>query len=73
MFHQTLEFLNGKCIGIIGAGKLGKSIALALIQCGFPKEQIIISCRGNEETIEKMKSLNLYHNLEISSIIITIF
>lgn len=45
--------LKGKTVGIIGFGHLGASLAAPLVKNGFPKEKLLISCRGSEKTLAK--------------------
>lgn len=56
---KQYDELCGKTIGIIGFGHLGASLAVPLANSGFPKENLMISCRGNEKTLVKAKSLGL--------------
>lgn len=46
-------------IGIIGFGHLGHSLALPLVQKGFPKERLLISHRGSEDTCRKAREAGL--------------
>jgi len=63
MLQKTLDFLKEKKLGIIGFGHLGKTLAKALIDNGFPKEKLLVSCRGRKSTIEEIKGLGLLDNL----------
>lgn len=56
---KQVEELSDKTIGIIGFGHLGASLAVPLANSGFPKEKLLISCRGSEKTLAKAKSLGL--------------
>lgn len=56
---ERVNELSGKTIGIIGFGHLGASLAAPLANSGFPKERLLISCRGSEKTLAKAKSLGL--------------
>lgn len=50
-------------IGIVGFGHLGTSIVLSLLKGGFPKERIMISCRGSKATFERTEKLKLSESL----------
>lgn len=50
-------------IGIIGAGNLGKTLAQVLIDCGFPKEKLMISYGGKVSTFESIKGAGLIENI----------
>lgn len=54
-----LDELKGKTVGIIGFGHLGASLAVPLVNNGFPKERLLISCRGSEKTLAKAKRAGL--------------
>lgn len=59
---DTLSLLTGRSdtvVGIVGFGHLGHSLAVPLVKNGLPKERLLISHRGSEETHERAKSLGL--------------
>ncbi|OPY49025.1 MAG: pyrroline-5-carboxylate reductase [Methanosaeta sp. PtaU1.Bin060] len=50
-------------IGIIGCGHLGRSLAEALIDSGYPKEMLRVSYGGSSSTLEKIKKAGLLENI----------
>ncbi|WP_269849679.1 NAD(P)-binding domain-containing protein [Methanosarcina horonobensis] len=52
-------------ISIIGAGHLGKTLAQMLIECGFPKEKLMISYGGKISTFESIKKAGLIENFTV--------
>ena len=46
-------------IGIIGCGHIGQAIATSLVKNGYTKNDILISYKGNPNTLEKIKDLGL--------------
>ncbi|MBN7773629.1 pyrroline-5-carboxylate reductase family protein [Clostridium aminobutyricum] len=46
-------------IGIVGGGHLGQAIALSLVQHGLPKQNLLISYRGNPLTYQQLKKYGL--------------
>jgi pyrroline-5-carboxylate reductase len=50
-------------IGIIGCGHLGRALAEALIDSGYPKEMLRVSYSGSSSTFEKIKSAGLLGNI----------
>lgn len=51
-------------IGIIGAGYLGRNLAQILIECGFPKEKLMISYGGKISTFESIREAGLIENIK---------
>lgn len=49
-FLGGFEVLQGRPIGLFGAGHLGRAIALALLRAGLPQRQLLICHRGTPET-----------------------
>jgi len=52
-----------KGIGIIGAGHLGRAIAIAHRQAGYPDEKIFISYAGRRETLNEIHLAGLAENI----------
>lgn len=46
-------------LGIVGAGHLGSALALALIQAGYTKERVMISCRGSASSCRRLEENGL--------------
>ena len=62
VFFTTLkgtDFMTKDIIGIVGFGHLGTSIAMSLLNRGFPKECLMISCRGSKATLERAEKFGL--------------
>lgn len=60
---NSQDALWNKTIGIIGFGHLGASLALPLIDRGFARERLLISCRGSEKTLARARALGLENRL----------
>ncbi len=50
-------------IGIIGAGHLGRALAIAHRQAGFPDRQILVSYSSKKETLDEIKAAGLGANV----------
>lgn len=62
VFFTTLkgtDFMTKDIIGIVGFGHLGTSIAMSLLNGGFSKEHLMISCRGSKATLERAEKFGL--------------
>ena len=63
MFIETSTFLRGKCVGIIGCGNLGITLADALVnRCGLSKTQLLISSRGSRRSLRNLEQAGLSNN-----------
>ncbi|MDP4110284.1 MAG: NAD(P)-binding domain-containing protein, partial [Bacillota bacterium] len=54
MNKNEFDFQNLK-IGVIGCGHMGRAIALSLARHGFPKQNLLISYRGNPSTYAEIE------------------
>lgn len=51
--------LNNSRIGIVGCGHLGQSLAQALINHGIPKQDLMVSFKGNPDTYQRLADMDL--------------
>lgn len=58
-FAKTKKALAGSCLGIIGAGRLGRALAAGLASAGFDASQLLICHRGSPETRSALVELGL--------------
>jgi len=56
---RRLDFLGGERIGIIGCGHLGSAIALQLVSCGFPLDQLRVSRGKSDGSFQKIIDVGL--------------
>ncbi|WP_159450362.1 pyrroline-5-carboxylate reductase family protein [Clostridium merdae] len=63
MGESNIQLLNRHKIGIIGCGHLGQSIAQSLLKHGLEKENLLISSRGSQKTLENLEASGLLQNL----------
>lgn len=63
MGESNIQLLNRLKIGIVGCGHLGQSIAQSLLKHGLEKENLLISSRGSQKTLEKLEASGLLQNL----------
>lgn len=61
-FSSTLEYLDGSSLAVVGGGALGRAIAKAFLLAGFPKSQLMVSCRGSPRTMNALKKAGLEKN-----------
>jgi pyrroline-5-carboxylate reductase len=59
MNSSDWDALNDLKIGILGCGHLGQAIARSLINRGLDKANLLLSCRGNPVTYEKLQANGL--------------
>lgn len=53
------EELKDSTIGIVGLGHLGASLAQPLLDSGFSRRRLMISCRGSERTLARARAQGL--------------
>lgn len=63
MIWRSNDHLVNETIGIIGAGHLGRTLAVTLVEQGFPKERLMISFGGKLSTLESIKKAGLDGNV----------
>lgn len=63
MGESNIQLLNRLKIGIVGCGHLGQSIAQSLLKHGLEKENLLISSRGSQKTLENLEASGLLQNL----------
>lgn len=57
---MIVKNIKEKKIGMVGFGHLGSSIALALINGGFSKSNLMISYKGSEASRQRIENMDLY-------------
>jgi len=56
---RTLEALGDGCLGIFGAGHLGRALALGLTAAGFPASRLLLCHRGSPATRSAIEAAGL--------------
>jgi len=51
--------IGTSCLGLFGAGYLGRTVALGLLAAGFPREKLVVCHRGSAETARALESAGL--------------
>jgi pyrroline-5-carboxylate reductase len=49
----------GAGVGILGAGRLGSALALALLARGLPRDRLLLATRGSEESRARLEAAGL--------------
>ncbi len=57
--NDLMKNIHEKKIGMVGFGHLGRSIAEALLNGGFPKSNLMISYKGSQATMDRVSGLKL--------------
>jgi hypothetical protein len=58
-FAATCAALGDACLGVLGAGHLGRALAGGLVDAGFPRDRLLICHRGSAETRAALQSVGL--------------
>ncbi|GAA0563151.1 hypothetical protein GCM10008942_09480 [Rhizomicrobium electricum] len=58
-FQPALDFLDGAPLGLFGAGHLGRALARALVDAGWPREQLLICHGGSANTTAALTAAGL--------------
>ncbi len=58
-FQPALNFLDGAPLGLFGAGHLGRALACALVDAGWPREQLVICHGGSANTTAALEAAGL--------------
>lgn len=69
MGESSIQLLSRFKIGIVGCGHLGQSIAQSLLKHGLERENLLISSRGSQKTLENLRAAGLLQNLTTNQMI----
>jgi pyrroline-5-carboxylate reductase len=60
---RLLSFVGESRIGVFGAGRVGRALALLLLEAGLPAERLALCHRGSPETRMKLAAIGLADRL----------